>query len=82
MAKAKSVFVCSECGYEAPKWMGRCPSCGSWNTFYEEKLEATSSSGNVVKLRLLNGWGDVLLVGAGILFMKKNLRLLLLVEML
>lgn len=51
MAKAKSVFVCSECGYEAPKWMGRCPSCGSWNTFYEEKLEATSSSGNVVKLR-------------------------------
>ena len=51
MAKAKSVFVCSECGYEAPKWMGRCPSCGSWNSFYEEKLEATSSSGNVVKLR-------------------------------
>ena len=51
MAKAKSVFVCSECGYEAPKWMGKCPSCGSWNTFYEEKLEATSSSGNVVKLR-------------------------------
>lgn len=51
MAKAKSVFVCSECGYEAPKWMGRCPSCGSWNTFYEEKLETTSSSGNVVKLR-------------------------------
>lgn len=51
MAKAKSVFVCGECGYEAPKWMGRCPSCGSWNTFYEEKLEATSSSGNVVKLR-------------------------------
>ncbi len=51
MAKAKSVFVCSECGYEAPKWMGKCPSCGSWNSFYEEKLEATSSSGNVVKLR-------------------------------
>jgi DNA repair protein RadA/Sms len=51
VAKAKSVFVCSECGYEAPKWMGKCPSCGSWNTFYEEKLEATSSSGNVVKLR-------------------------------
>lgn len=51
MAKAKSVFVCSECGYEAPKWMGKCPSCGSWNSFYEEKLEATSSSRNVVKLR-------------------------------
>jgi DNA repair protein RadA/Sms len=51
VAKAKSVFVCSECGYEAPKWMGRCPSCGSWNTFYEEKLATTSSTGNVVKLR-------------------------------
>ena len=51
MAKAKSVFVCSECGYESPKWMGKCPSCGSWNTFYEEKLQATSSTGNVVKLK-------------------------------
>ena len=43
--------MCSECGYESPKWMGKCPSCGSWNTFYEEKLQATSSTGNVVKLK-------------------------------
>lgn len=36
MAKVKSVFVCQECGYESPKWMGKCPGCGSWNTLVEE----------------------------------------------
>ena len=35
--KAKSVFVCQECGYESPKWMGQC-ICGAWNTFVEEKV--------------------------------------------
>ena len=34
--KQKSVFVCGECGYETPRWMGRCPQCGSWNTIVEE----------------------------------------------
>ena len=38
MAKDKTVFVCSNCGYESPKWMGKCPSCNEWNSFYEEKL--------------------------------------------
>ena len=42
MAKAKTVFVCSDCGYESPKWLGKCPACNSWNTFYEEKLQTTS----------------------------------------
>ena len=37
MAKSKTIFVCSECGYESSKWLGKCPSCNSWNTFYEEK---------------------------------------------
>lgn len=36
MAKLKSVYFCSNCGYESPKWMGRCPSCGEWSTFVEE----------------------------------------------
>lgn len=36
MAKAKTVFVCQECGYESPKWMGKCPGCGNWNTMVEE----------------------------------------------
>ncbi len=39
MAKSKSVFVCSDCGYESPKWLGKCPSCGAWNTFYEETVQ-------------------------------------------
>ncbi|MBQ0166355.1 MAG: DNA repair protein RadA [Treponema sp.] len=41
MAKKKeteTAFVCSSCGYRQPKWMGRCPNCGEWNTFSEEKI--------------------------------------------
>lgn len=34
--KAKSVYICSECGYESPKWFGCCPGCGEWNTMNEE----------------------------------------------
>ncbi len=44
MGKSKTVFVCSECGYESAKWLGKCPSCNSWNTFYEEKLVDTKTS--------------------------------------
>ncbi len=36
MAKTKTVYVCSNCGAEAPKWVGKCPSCGEWNTYVEE----------------------------------------------
>lgn len=36
MAKYKSKFVCQDCGYESPKWMGKCPGCGHWNTMVEE----------------------------------------------
>jgi DNA repair protein RadA/Sms len=36
MAKTKTVFVCRNCGAEALKWAGRCPSCGEWNTYAEE----------------------------------------------
>lgn len=38
MAKVKTVFVCSNCGYESSKWLGKCPSCNEWSSFYEEKL--------------------------------------------
>ena len=44
MAKAKTVFVCSNCGYESAKWLGKCPACNEWNGFYEEKV--ASCSGN------------------------------------
>ncbi len=39
MSKVKKAFFCSNCGYESPKWLGKCPSCNQWNTFVEEVLE-------------------------------------------
>ncbi len=35
--KTKTIFVCSNCGYESSKWLGKCPACNEWNSFYEEK---------------------------------------------
>lgn len=43
MAKAKTVFFCTSCGNETPKWVGRCPGCGEWNTL-EEHIEKPSAS--------------------------------------
>ena len=45
MAKTKTVFVCSNCGYESAKWIGKCPGCNEWNSFYEEKLAQSSQKG-------------------------------------
>lgn len=39
MAKVKSSFYCQSCGYNSPKWLGKCPSCNEWNTFAEELIE-------------------------------------------
>ena len=44
MAKLKSVYFCSHCGHESPKWMGRCPSCGEWSTFVEELVRKDTAS--------------------------------------
>ena len=43
MAKDKIAYVCSNCGLESPKWIGKCPACGQWNTFQEIKVAAASS---------------------------------------
>ena len=43
MAKKKTKFVCQECGYQSPKYMGKCPGCSSWNTMVEEIEETVSS---------------------------------------
>ncbi|OQP66033.1 DNA repair protein RadA [Niastella vici] len=51
MAKVKTAFFCSNCGYESAKWVGKCPSCGTWNTFVEEVLSKPS-------LKKENGWDD------------------------
>ena len=44
MAKSKTVFYCTSCGNETPKWQGKCPACGSWNTL-EEHIEKASPVG-------------------------------------
>jgi DNA repair protein RadA/Sms len=45
MAKAKSIYTCTECGATSPKWQGQCPGCGQWNTLVETVAEAGASSG-------------------------------------
>lgn len=42
--KARVIHTCSECGYSSPKWLGRCPECGSWGTLQEETLVSTGSA--------------------------------------
>ena len=42
MAKDKTAYVCTNCGQESPKWVGKCPACGQWNTFKEIKIAASS----------------------------------------
>lgn len=43
MAKNKTIFVCSECGNESSKWLGKCPACQAWNSFYEQKIVETKN---------------------------------------
>jgi DNA repair protein RadA/Sms len=68
MAKTKTVFYCSNCGASAARWLGKCPSCGEWNTFQEEVVKRDeslsipwkSASGTVLKSapRLLTAAND------------------------
>lgn len=44
MPKLKSVFICSSCEFESPKWMGKCPNCGAWNSFVEDVVESEPAS--------------------------------------
>ncbi len=46
MAKTKTVYVCQNCGADSPKWIGKCNSCGQWNTYVEEILTKKSGSAN------------------------------------
>lgn len=47
MAKLKSAYFCNSCGYESPKWMGKCPSCSEWSTFIEELVRKDPVSSKV-----------------------------------
>lgn len=44
MAKSKSLYICSECGYESAKWYGKCPGCGEWNTMNEQVVSVSTGS--------------------------------------
>jgi DNA repair protein RadA/Sms len=44
MAKTKMKFICQSCGYETPKWMGKCPGCGTWNSMVEEVMQVEKTS--------------------------------------
>ena len=54
MAKNKTIFVCNECGYESAKWLGKCPACNSWNTFFEQKVVETKNSNNKIGNEKIN----------------------------
>ncbi|MEJ7828648.1 MAG: DNA repair protein RadA [Segetibacter sp.] len=51
MTKIKTAYFCSNCGYESAKWLGKCPSCNTWNTFVEEVISKGSEKND-------NGWKD------------------------
>ena len=50
MTKTKSVYFCNNCGNESPKWIGKCPVCGQWNTYVEETVSAKKSGAGPVRL--------------------------------
>lgn len=49
--KVKTQYVCQNCGYSTAKWLGRCPTCESWNTMEEEKPESAASAGSISSVR-------------------------------
>jgi DNA repair protein RadA/Sms len=46
--KTKKAYFCQQCGYESAKWLGKCPSCGEWNTFAEETVSKSATSARVI----------------------------------
>ena len=56
MAKDKTAYVCDNCGFDSTKWLGKCPSCGQWNTFKEVRLGGSSQF--TVRSSQLRGRGD------------------------
>ena len=48
MAKRRSIYACSECGAQQPRWLGRCPDCGAWDSLVEEPLGGKASGGGLV----------------------------------
>src|SRR5438105_1523678 len=57
MAKKSSVFICQECDYHSPSYLGKCPNCGSWNSFVETLLPSKAGSGPMGKSVTLRSLG-------------------------
>jgi DNA repair protein RadA/Sms len=66
MAKDKTMYVCSNCGYESAKWLGKCPSCGEWESFKEFKVakDTGSNAAKSAALSLRHGASPVQHLGA------------------
>ena len=58
VTKEKTVFVCRECGFDSPKWTGKCPSCGMWNTMVEKTIRAEKPSATVSLRKSASGKSD------------------------
>ncbi|MEY8441765.1 DNA repair protein RadA [Lactobacillaceae bacterium 24-114] len=55
MAKVKTQYVCQNCGYNSPRYLGRCPNCGEWNTLVEEQVQVTPSAKQSSRSTTLTG---------------------------
>ena len=54
MAKIKTAYFCQNCGYESAKWLGKCPTCGQWNTFVEELIQKDTKKSSPTEWQLYN----------------------------
>ena len=57
MKGLKTIYICSECGYHSPKWMGKCPSCNAWNTMVEDVISTAPEASAPAKRRAASGIG-------------------------
>lgn len=55
MAKVRTQYVCQNCGYNSPRYLGRCPNCGEWNTFVEEQVQSSGATATKAKTTTLTG---------------------------
>ena len=54
MKGIKAIYICSECGYRSPKWLGKCTACGAWNSFVEDVVENETKSQNSKRKSLVS----------------------------
>jgi DNA repair protein RadA/Sms len=52
MGKVKTAYFCQNCGAQSPQWIGKCPSCGEWNTFVEEVIKREEPAGTITEIPL------------------------------